>query len=48
VFLRQAPRFGASMTFGAGSVSVLGYDREQPAVLAWNHGPHLPMEPPKS
>lgn len=48
VFLRQAPRFGASITFGAGSVSVLGYDREQPAILAWNHGPALPMEPPKS
>lgn len=48
VFLRQAPRFGASITFGAGSVSVLGYDREQPAILAWNHGPRLPMEPPKS
>jgi len=48
VFLRQAPRFAASMTFGAGSVSVLGYDREQPALLAWNHGPALPLEPPKS
>ncbi|WP_417509497.1 histidine phosphatase family protein [Microbacterium sp.] len=48
VFLRQAPRFGASITFGAGSVSVLGYDREQPAILAWNHGPTLPMEPPQN
>ena len=48
VFLRQAPRFGASITFGAGSVSVLGYDREQPAILAWNHGPQLPLEPPRS
>lgn len=48
VFLRQAPRFAASITFGAGSVSVLGYDREQPAILAWNHGPQLPMEPPAS
>lgn len=48
VFLRQAPRFGASITFGAGSVSVLGYDREQPAILAWNHGPELPLEPPKN
>ncbi|MGO2519157.1 MAG: histidine phosphatase family protein [Microbacterium sp.] len=48
VFLRQAPRFGASITFGAGSVSVLGYDREQPAILAWNHGPELPLEPPQS
>ncbi len=48
VFLRQAPRFGASITLEAGSVSVLGYDREQPAILAWNHGPELPLEPPKS
>ncbi|WP_404436627.1 histidine phosphatase family protein [Microbacterium aerolatum] len=48
VFLRQAPRFGAAITFGAGCVSVLGYDREHPAILAWNHGPRLPMEPPKS
>jgi broad specificity phosphatase PhoE len=48
VFLRQAPRFGASITFGAGSVSVLGYDREQPAILAWNHGPALPLEPPQN
>lgn len=48
VFLRQAPRFGASMTFGAGSISVLGYDREQPAILAWNHGPGLPLEAPES
>lgn len=45
VFLRQAPRFGASILFDAGSVSVLGFSREQPAILAWNHGPQLPLEP---
>src|SRR5690606_30263565 len=48
VFLRQAPRFGAAITFGAGSVAVLGYDREQPGILAWNHGLELPPEPPQS
>lgn len=45
VFLRQAPRFAASMLLDAGSVSVLGFAREQPAVLAWNHGPRLPLAP---
>ena len=48
VFLRQAPRFGALITLDAGSVSVLAYDREQPAILAWTHGPELPQEPAKS
>lgn len=48
VFLRQAPRFGAMITLDAGSVSVLGYYREQPAILAWNHGPELPLAPPES
>lgn len=48
VFLRQAPRFGASLLLDAGSVSVLGFAREQPAILAWNHGPHLPMAPAES
>ncbi|WP_243842092.1 histidine phosphatase family protein [Microbacterium hydrocarbonoxydans] len=48
VFLRQAPRFAAQITMDAGSVSVLGFDREQPAILAWNRGPHLPMEPAAS
>lgn len=43
VFLRQAPRFAASISLDAGSVSVLGYAREQPTILAWNHGPQLPM-----
>lgn len=48
VFLRQAPRFGAAITLDAGSVSVLGYSREQPAILAWNHGPQLPLQPSES
>lgn len=48
VFLRQAPRFAAMITLDAGSVSVLGYYREQPAILAWNHGPELPLEPSES
>ncbi len=48
VFLRQAPRFGAMITLDAGSVSVLGFYREQPAILAWNHGPELPQEPSES
>lgn len=48
VFLRQAPRFGAMLTLDAGSVSVLGFYREQPAILAWNHGPELPQEPSES
>jgi probable phosphoglycerate mutase len=45
VFLRLAPRFGAMITLDAGSVSVLGFYREQPAILAWNHGSELPQEP---
>lgn len=45
VFLRLAPRFGAMITLDSGSVSVLGFSREQPAILAWNHGPELPREP---
>lgn len=48
VFLRAAPRFGAQITFDAGSVSVLGFSREMPAVLAWNHGPRLPLQPSES
>ncbi|MDQ0614707.1 broad specificity phosphatase PhoE [Microbacterium sp. W4I4] len=48
VFLRQAPRFAASISLDAGSTSVLGFSREQPAILAWNHGAHLPMEPSES
>lgn len=48
VYLRMAPRFGAQLTLDAGSVSVLGYYREQPAILSWNYGPQLPLEPSES
>lgn len=48
VFLRQAPRFAASISLDAGSASVLGFAREQPAILAWNHGPRLPQAPSES
>lgn len=48
VFLRQAPRFGAAISLDAGSASVLGFAREQPAILAWNHGPTLPLRPSES
>jgi probable phosphoglycerate mutase len=48
VFLRQAPRFAASISLDAGSTSVLGFSREQPSILAWNHGPALPMEASES
>ena len=36
VFLRQAPRMGAQMLLDAGAVSVLEYEREQPAIRSWN------------
>ena len=45
---RVAPRFGAQITLDAGSVSVLSYYREQPAILSWNYGLELPMEPSES
>lgn len=48
VFLRLAPRFGAMITLDAGSASVLGFYREQPAILVWNYGPHLPLKPSES
>jgi probable phosphoglycerate mutase len=48
VFLRQAPRFAASISLDAGSASVLGFSREQPSILAWNHGPALPLAPSES
>lgn len=48
VFLRQAPRFGAQITLDAGSVSVLSFYREQPAILSWNYGQQLPQEPSES
>lgn len=48
VFLHLAPRFGAMITLDAGSVSVLGYYREQPSILTWNRGPELPLQPSES
>ena len=39
VFLRQEPRLGANLLLDAGSVSVLQFDREQPAIRVWNQGP---------
>jgi probable phosphoglycerate mutase len=48
VFLRLAPRFGAQITLNAGSVSVLSFYREQPAILSWNYGPELPLVPSES
>lgn len=39
VFLRQEPRMGAQILLDAGSVSVLEYEREQPAIRSWNHVP---------
>lgn len=39
VFLRQEPRMGAKLLLDAGSVSVLHYEREEPAIRVWNHGP---------
>lgn len=48
VFLRSAPRFGAQITMDAGSVSVLSFFREQPAILSWNYGPELPLAPSES
>jgi probable phosphoglycerate mutase len=39
VFLRQEPRMGAQLLLDAGSVSVLQYEREQPAIRVWNTGP---------
>ncbi|WP_337750010.1 histidine phosphatase family protein [Microbacterium sp. B19(2022)] len=48
VYLRLAPRFGAQISLDAGSVSVLGFAREQPAILSWNYGPELPSAPAES
>lgn len=36
VFLREEPRLGAKLLLDAGSVSVLEYAREQPAIAMWN------------
>lgn len=48
VYLRLAPRFGAQISLDAGSVSVLSYYREHPAILSWNYGPELPLAPSES
>ena len=48
VYLRMAPRFGAQITLDAGSVSVLSFYREQPAILSWNYGLELPLVPSES
>lgn len=48
VYLRQAPRFGAQISLDAGSVSVLSFYREQPAILSWNYGLELPLTPSES
>jgi probable phosphoglycerate mutase len=36
VFLQQEPRMGAKLLLDAGSLSVLEYEREEPAIRAWN------------
>ena len=36
VFLRQELRFGSQMLLDAGSVSVLGWEREVPVISSWN------------
>ncbi|WP_226344647.1 histidine phosphatase family protein [Agilicoccus flavus] len=36
VWLEEAPRFGAHLTLASGSVSVLGHEHENPAILRWN------------
>lgn len=35
-FLRQEVRFGSQLMLDAGSVSVLGHEREAPAIESWN------------
>lgn len=41
VFLRQEPRLGAQLLLDAGSVSVLRYDKEFPAISSWNRVPEV-------
>jgi broad specificity phosphatase PhoE len=36
VFLRQEVRMGAQLLLHAGSLSVLEWEREQPAIRTWN------------
>ncbi|MEI2775586.1 MAG: histidine phosphatase family protein [Tetrasphaera sp.] len=44
VFLRQEVRMAAQLLLDAGSVSVLQFEREQPAVRTWNRLPSLPTD----
>jgi broad specificity phosphatase PhoE len=39
VYLEQDPCFGAQLTLGAGSVSVLGQEHGLPALESWNQTP---------
>ena len=41
VFLRQESRMAAQLLLDAGSVSVLRYDKEFPAIQTWNRLPLL-------
>lgn len=43
-FLRQEARMGAQILLDAGSVSVLQFEREQPAIRTWNRLPSLPTD----
>ena len=36
VFLGWSPRVGAQLPLGAGSVSTLGFERENPSIRSWN------------
>ena len=40
VFLRQELRFGSQILMDAGSVSVLGWEREVPVISSWNRTLH--------
>jgi len=40
VFLRQELRFGSQILLAAGSVSVLGWEREVPVIDSWNRTLH--------
>lgn len=44
VFLRQEVRMAAQILLDAGSVSVLQFEREQPAIRTWNRLPALPVD----
>ncbi len=43
VFLRAEPRLGAQLLLDAGSVSVLEFERERPAIHTWNRTRELPQ-----